>query len=82
MCPTVLIGSTWCYSVGELREQLPSAELLKRADYKNVTYDSSCLCGIDLDATFNAAEIAFEKNDYGDYRVKPREVQKALMEDA
>ena len=69
MCTAVIVGSTWCYSVGELRERLPGIDVLKNSVYLEMPRDSSCLCGVDIDATLTAAGVAFSKDDCGDYHV-------------
>jgi len=51
MCDEVKIDGKWCETIGELRQALPHAEILKSRNYTALPPDAACLCGVDICAT-------------------------------
>lgn len=63
MCQTVEFRKSGivCETVKELREALPNIEFIKN-ECHNIIQDDYCLCCIDLDLTFDKADIDWEQD--------------------
>lgn len=70
MCQPVIIenkSAVECETPRELLKELPNLELVKNEMYYKIDMDS-CLCQIDLEATFDKAGIVW-KCDYMEFRI-------------
>lgn len=63
MCQTITFikSGTYCETVKELKTALPKLELVKNEMYSEI-YEDSCLCQIDLEDTFDNADINWESD--------------------
>jgi hypothetical protein len=51
MCDEVKIDGQWCETIGQLRQALPGAEIVKSRNYNALPPDEACLCGVDICVT-------------------------------
>jgi|688.fasta_scaffold237244_2 hypothetical protein len=60
MCDEVKIDGQWCETIGQLRQALPGAEIVKSRNYNALPPDNACLCGVDICATLIQAGADYD----------------------